>query len=99
MYKFTRLKLRVYNSHKIKLDSRTFSEYFFACTENSKEYKFYCPSCVIRVVESKYSSSLRIMRLVKVVNLKTQFFKRITVLNLLLHLHINWFCFIIIIKI
>jgi hypothetical protein len=90
---------RVYNPHKIKLDSRTISEYFIACTENSEGYRFYCLSCVTRVEESKNSSSLRMIRLVRLVNLKTRFLKRIIVLNLLVYLHINWFCLMIIIKI
>ena len=42
---------RIYNSHEKKLDSRSINGYFIGYPENSKGYRFYCPSHSTKIVE------------------------------------------------
>lgn len=51
-------EVRVYNPQEKKLDPRTISGYFIGYAENSKGYRFYCPSHSTRIVESRNAKFL-----------------------------------------
>ena len=45
-------EVRIYNPQEKKLDSRTVRGYFIGYAKKSKGYKFYCPSRLMKIVES-----------------------------------------------
>ena len=45
-------EVRVYNPQENKLNSRIVSGYFIGYAKRSKGYKFYCPSCATKIIES-----------------------------------------------
>jgi hypothetical protein len=45
-------KVRIYNPHEKKLDSRTISGYFLGYPEKSKVYVVYCPNHSPKIVET-----------------------------------------------
>jgi hypothetical protein len=47
------VEVRVYNPQLKKLDPRTVSRYFIGYAENSKGYRFYCPSHTPKIVETR----------------------------------------------
>ena len=47
------VEVRVYNPQLKKLDPRTVNGYFIGYAENSKGYRFYCPSHTPRIVEAR----------------------------------------------
>ncbi|KAL4376717.1 hypothetical protein GQ457_02G017480 [Hibiscus cannabinus] len=51
-------EVRIYNPQEKKLDPRTISGYFIGYAENSKGYRFYCPSNSTRIVESRNAKFL-----------------------------------------
>ena len=51
-------KVIIYNSQEKKLDPRTISGYFIGYVERSKGYIFYCPSHIMRIVESRNAKFL-----------------------------------------
>ena len=51
-------EVRIYNTHEKKLDPRTLSGFFIGYAETSKGYRFYCPSHLTRIVESRYAKFL-----------------------------------------
>ena len=46
-------KVRVYNPHEKKLDSRTISGFFDGYAEKSKGYRLYCPSHNTRIFKTR----------------------------------------------
>jgi transposase InsO family protein len=51
-------EVRIYNPQENKLDPRTISEYFIGYAERSKGDRFYCPSHITRIVESRNAKFL-----------------------------------------
>ncbi|KAL4355016.1 hypothetical protein GQ457_06G004800 [Hibiscus cannabinus] len=51
-------EVRVYNPQEKKLDPMNFSGYFIGYAKKSKGYKFYCPSQITRIVESRNAKFL-----------------------------------------
>ena len=51
-------EVKIYNPQEKKLDPRTISGYFIGYAENSKGYKFYCPSHNTRIVKSRNAKFL-----------------------------------------
>ncbi|KAL0286312.1 UNVERIFIED_CONTAM: Retrovirus-related Pol polyprotein from transposon TNT 1-94 [Sesamum angustifolium] len=52
------VEVRIYNPNIRKLDPRTISGYFIGYAENSKGYRFYCPSHIPRIVEARNAKFL-----------------------------------------
>ena len=52
-------EVRIYNPHEKKLDPMTLSGFFFGYDKTSKGYRFYCPSHLTRIVESRNASFLK----------------------------------------
>lgn len=50
--------MRIYNPKEKKLDPRTISGYFIGYAERSKGYRFYYPSHITRIVESRNAKFL-----------------------------------------
>ena len=46
-------KVRIYNLHEKKLDSRTTNDFFIGYPKKSRGYKFYCPDYSTRIVETR----------------------------------------------
>ena len=46
------VEVSVYNPHLKKLDPRTISGFFIGYAENSKGFRFYCPSHALIIVEA-----------------------------------------------
>ena len=46
-------EVRIYNPQKKKLDPRTISRHFLGFAKKSKGYRFYCPSYITTIVESR----------------------------------------------
>ena len=44
-------EVRIYNPQEKKLDLKTISGYFIGYAERSKDYRFYCPYHITRIVE------------------------------------------------
>ena len=51
-------EVRIYNPHEKKLDPRTLSGFFIGYAETSKGYRFYYPSHLTRIVESRNAKFL-----------------------------------------
>ena len=51
-------EVRIYNLQEKKLDRRTISGYFIVYVERSKGYRFYCPSHITKIVESRNTKFL-----------------------------------------
>jgi len=51
-------EVRIYNPQEKKLDLRTISGYFIGYAKRSKGYRFYCPSHITRIVESRNAKFL-----------------------------------------
>ena len=52
-------EVRVYNPQERKLNPRTISGHFIGYVENSKGYRFYCPSHTTRFLESRNAKFLK----------------------------------------
>lgn len=48
---YCQAKVKIYNPHKKKFDSRTINEYFISYPEKFKEYRFYCLNYSTIIVE------------------------------------------------
>ena len=51
-------KVRIYNPNEKKMDPRTISTYFIGYVERFKGYRFYCPTHITRIVESRNAKFL-----------------------------------------
>ena len=51
-------EVRIYNPQENKLDLRNISEHLIGFAEKSKGYRFYCPSHITRIMESRNTKFL-----------------------------------------
>ena len=52
------IQVRIYNPNEKKLDPRTISAYFIGYAERCKGYRFYYPTHITRIVESRNAKFL-----------------------------------------